>query len=34
VPAEVITVPNTTHYVENQRPDAVIAAIRDANARA
>jgi pimeloyl-ACP methyl ester carboxylesterase len=31
--AEVITVPGTTHYVQNQRPDVVIAAIRDAIAR-
>jgi pimeloyl-ACP methyl ester carboxylesterase len=27
--AEVITVPDTTHYVQNQRPDVVTAAIRD-----
>ena len=26
--AEVITVPDTTHYVQNQRPDAVVDAIR------
>ena len=26
--AEVITVPDTTHYVQNQRPDAVVEAIR------
>ena len=31
--AEVITVPGTTHYVQTQRPDAVIDAIRDAIAR-
>ena len=31
--AEVITVPDTTHYVQNQRPDAVVEAIRDAIAR-
>ena len=31
--AEVITVPDTTHYVQTQRPDAVIDAIRDAIAR-
>ena len=28
-----ITVPDTTHYVQNQRPDAVVAAIREAIAR-
>ena len=27
--AEVITVPDTTHYVQNQRPDVVVDAIRD-----
>ena len=32
--AEVITVPDTTHYVQNQRPDAVVDAIRAAIARA
>ena len=32
--AKVITVPGTTHYVQNQRPDAVVAAIREAIARA
>ena len=32
--AKVITVPDTTHYVQNQRPDAVVAAIREAIARA
>ena len=32
--AEVITVPDTTHYVQNQRPDVVIDAIRGAIARA
>ncbi len=32
--AEVITVPDTTHYVQNQRPDAVVEAIRAAIARA
>ena len=32
--AEVITVPGTTHYVQNQRPDAVVDAIRSAIARA
>ena len=26
--AEVITVPDTTHYIQNQRPDAVVEAIR------
>ena len=31
--AEVITVPGTTHYVQNQRPDAVVEAIREAIAR-
>ena len=31
--AEVITVPDTTHYIQNQRPDAVVDAIRDAIAR-
>ena len=31
--AKVITVPDTTHYVQNQRPDAVVAAIREAMAR-
>ena len=31
--AEVITVPDTTHYVQNQRPDAVVDAIRSAIAR-
>ncbi|MDN5916058.1 MAG: alpha/beta hydrolase [Pseudonocardia sp.] len=31
--AEVITVPGTTHYVHNQRPDAVVEAIRQAIAR-
>ena len=31
--AEVITVPNTTHYVPTQRPDAVVDAIREAIAR-
>ena len=31
--SEVITVPDTTHYIQNQRPDAVLAAIRDAIAR-
>jgi pimeloyl-ACP methyl ester carboxylesterase len=31
--AEVITVPDTTHDVHTQRPDAVVAAIRDAIAR-
>ncbi len=31
--AEVITVPDTTHYVQNQRPDAVVEAIRAAIAR-
>ena len=31
--AEVITVPDTTHYVQNQRPDAVVDAIREAIAR-
>ena len=31
--AEVITVPNTTHYVQTQRPDAVVDAIRGAIAR-
>ena len=30
---EVITVPGTTHYVQNQRPDAVVEAIREAIAR-
>jgi len=28
--AALITVPDTTHYVQNQRPDAVVAAIRQA----
>jgi len=28
--AELITVPDTTHYIQNQRPDAVVAAIRQA----
>ena len=28
--AALITVPDTTHYVKNQRPDAVVAAIRQA----
>jgi pimeloyl-ACP methyl ester carboxylesterase len=32
--AEVITVPDTGHYVPVQRPDAVVDAIRDAIARA
>ena len=31
--AEVITVPDTTHYVQNQRPDAVVDAIRSVIAR-
>jgi pimeloyl-ACP methyl ester carboxylesterase len=31
--AEVITVPDTSHYVQNQRPDAVVDAIREAIAR-
>jgi pimeloyl-ACP methyl ester carboxylesterase len=31
--AEVITVPDTTHYVQSQRPDVVIEAIRGAIAR-
>ncbi|WP_147201299.1 alpha/beta fold hydrolase [Pseudonocardia asaccharolytica] len=31
--AEVITVPDTTHYGQNQRPDAVVEAIRQAIAR-
>lgn len=31
--AEVITVPGTTHYVQNQRPDAVVTAIREAITR-
>ena len=31
--AEVITVPETTHYVQSQRPDAVVDAIRGAIAR-
>jgi hypothetical protein len=29
--AEVITVPNTTHSVQTQRPDAVVDAIRGAD---
>jgi pimeloyl-ACP methyl ester carboxylesterase len=28
--AALITVPDTTHYIQNQRPDAVVAAIRQA----
>ena len=28
--AELITVPDTTHYIQNQRPDAVVAAVRQA----
>ena len=31
--AKVITVPDTTHYVQNQRPDAVVEAIREAMTR-
>jgi pimeloyl-ACP methyl ester carboxylesterase len=31
--AELITVPDTTHYVFTERPDAVVAAIRAAIAR-
>ena len=31
--AEVITVDGTTHYVQSQRPDAVVDAIRRAIAR-
>ena len=31
--AEVITVPGTTHYVQNQRPDVVIEAIREVPGR-
>ena len=31
--AEVVTVPDTTHYIQNQRPDVVVDAIRDAIAR-
>jgi pimeloyl-ACP methyl ester carboxylesterase len=31
--AEVITVPDTTHYIQSQRPDAVVEAIRAAIAR-
>jgi pimeloyl-ACP methyl ester carboxylesterase len=31
--AEVITVPDTTHYVQTERPDAVVAAVRAAIAR-
>ena len=31
--AELITVTDTTHYIQNQRPDAVVAAIREAIAR-
>ncbi len=27
------SVPDTTHYIQNQRPDAVVDAIRDAIAR-
>jgi pimeloyl-ACP methyl ester carboxylesterase len=32
--AELVTVPGTTHYIQAQRPDAVIKAIREAIARA
>jgi pimeloyl-ACP methyl ester carboxylesterase len=28
--AAVITVPDTTHYIQNQRPDVVVAAVRQA----
>ena len=28
--AELITVPDTTHYIQNQRPDVVVAAVRQA----
>ena len=28
--AALITVPDTTHYIQNQRPDAVVAAVRQA----
>jgi hypothetical protein len=31
--AKVVTVPDTTHYVQNQRPDAVVAATREAMTR-